>query len=238
MPRRFSAAECSDNITQACKRPPASEHFMPFFSKRVSMLEVQNRALIKTAGERAERIDKLEHELRHERERQQAARESAEDIGRLERELQQARESAENIGRLERELQQARERVQHIDSLERELQQARERVQHIDSLECELEQVSRELERLKTEREFYFKRVEELEEHNRALTDSATKYSMLSQKLERELAEASIKYQKLERELTEAATKYSLWGQKLERELARIDPNGAPRRRFGAQCEN
>ena len=204
MPRRFSAAECSDNITQACKRPPASEHFMPFFSKRVSMLEVQNRALIKTAGERAERIDKLEHELRHERERQQAARESAEDIGRL----------------------------------ERELQQARERVQHIDSLECELEQVSRELERLKTEREFYFKRVEELEEHNRALTDSATKYSMLSQKLERELAEASIKYQKLERELTEAATKYSLWGQKLERELARIDPNGAPRRRFGAQCED
>ena len=186
MPRRFSAAECSDNITQACKRPPASEHFMPFFSKRVSMLEVQNRALIKTAGERAERIDKLEHELRH----------------------------------------------------ERELQQARERVQHIDSLECELEQVSRELERLKTEREFYFKRVEELEEHNRALTDSATKYSMLSQKLERELAEASIKYQKLERELTEAATKYSLWGQKLERELARIDPNGAPRRRFGAQCED
>jgi chromosome segregation ATPase len=194
---------------------------MPFFSKRVSMLEVQNRALIKTAGERAERIDKLEHELRHERERQQAARESAEDIGRLERELQQARESAENIGRLERELQQARERVQHIDSLE-----------------CELEQVSRELERLKTEREFYFKRVEDLEEHNRALTDSATKYSMLSQKLERELAEASIKYQKLERELTEAATKYSLWGQKLERELARIDPNGAPRRRFGAQCED
>jgi hypothetical protein len=43
--------------------------------------------------------------------------------------------------------------------------------------------------------------------------------------------------QKLERELAEAATKYSLWGQKLERELARIDPNGAPKRRFGAQCE-
>jgi hypothetical protein len=41
----------------------------------------------------------------------------------------------------------------------------------------------------------------------------------------------------LERELTEVATKYSLWGQKLERELARIDPNGAAKRRFGAQCE-
>jgi chromosome segregation ATPase len=142
---------------------------MPFFSKRVSMLEVQNRALIKAARETAERIDKLERELRNEHERQQAAQ-----------------ESAEHIGRLERELQQARERV-------------------LDSLERELQQVNRELERLKAEREFYFKRVEELEEHNRALTESATKYSLL--------------------------------GQKLERELARIDPNGAPRRRFGAQCE-
>jgi hypothetical protein len=35
--------------------------------------------------------------------------------------------------------------------------------------------------------------------------------------------------------LTEAATKYSVWGQKLERELARIDPDGAPARRFGAE---
>jgi chromosome segregation ATPase len=146
---------------------------LPFFSKtRVSMLEVQNRALIKTARETAERIDKLEGELRHEREQRQ-----------------------------------------------------------------ELQLLNRELERLKAEREFYFKRVEELEEHNRALTESATKYSLLSQKLERELTEAATKYQKLERELTETATKYSLWGQKLERELARIDPNGAPRRRFGAQCE-
>ena len=65
---------------------------------------------------------------------------------------------------------------------------------------------NRELERLKAEREFYFKRVEQIEEQNRILTESATKYSLLSQKLERELAEASIKYQKLERELTEAAT--------------------------------
>jgi hypothetical protein len=62
-----------------------------------------------------------------------------------------------------------------------------------------------EVERLKAEREFYYKRVLTLEQHNR--------------------------------EITESATKYSLWGQKLERELARIDPNGAPRRRFGAQCE-
>src|SRR5262245_28597724 len=62
-------------------------------------------ALIKTARETAERIDKLERELRLERERQQAVRETAEDIGGVERELQQARE-----------------RVQHLDSLEQEVQ--------------------------------------------------------------------------------------------------------------------
>ena len=96
------------------------EHFMGLFSGRVSMLEVQNRALIKTARERAGRIDELEREL-------QAAR--------------------ERIGKLEREL-----------------------------------------ERLKAEREFYSKRVLALEEHNRELTDAATKYSLWGQKLERELA--------------------------------------------------
>ena len=32
-------------------------------------------------------------------------------------------------------------------------------------------------------------------------------------------------------------SKYSVWGQKLERELNRIDPNGAPGRRFDAQNE-
>ena len=44
--------------------------------------------------------------------------------------------------------------------------------------------------------------------------------------------------EELERELTETATRYSQWGQKLERELARIDPAGAPGRRFDAQDES
>ena len=96
---------------------------MPFFSHRVSMLEVQNRALIKTARERAERIDKLEHEL------QQVNR--------------------------------------------------------------EMERLIVGVERLKAEREFYSKRVVALEEQNRQLTQSATKYSLWGQKLERELATRS-----------------------------------------------
>jgi molecular chaperone GrpE (heat shock protein) len=40
---------------------------MALFSSRVSMLEVQNQALIKTAGDRAQRIDKLERELQQSR---------------------------------------------------------------------------------------------------------------------------------------------------------------------------
>ena len=87
----------------------------------------------------------------------------------------------------------AGERAQRISDLERELQRA---VQEVERLQAEME-------RLRSEREFYYSRVLALEQHNH--------------------------------ELTEAATKYSLWGQKLERELVRIDPDGAPARRFGAQ---
>ena len=127
---------------------------MPLFSERVSMLEVQNRALKKTARERAERIDELERELQ------------------LRRELQQATSDGE----------------EHIGGLQRELERVRQGARHIERLEGELQQMARELERLKAEREFYFKRVAELEEHNRLVTEAATKYSLWGQKLFRELA--------------------------------------------------
>jgi predicted RNase H-like nuclease (RuvC/YqgF family) len=125
---------------------------MPLFNERISMLEVQNSALKKTARERAERIDELERELK--------------------RELQQTTRHSEG----------------HVSRLERELEQARQRAQHIDRLEGELQQMAREMERLKAEGEFYCKRVAELEEHNRVLTEAATKYSLWGQKLFRELA--------------------------------------------------
>jgi hypothetical protein len=44
------------------------------------------------------------------------------------------------------------------------------------------------MERLTLERDFYSQRVQELEEHNRQVTEAATKYSLWGQKLERELA--------------------------------------------------
>src|SRR5919201_423184 len=156
---------------------------MALFKGRSSLLEVQNRALIKTARERAAQIDKLEREL-------QAFQEGAAQIEKFGPEL--------------RRLQQTK----------RELQALQERT----------EQQAKEIERLTLERNFYFERASALEEQNRELTDSATKYSLQAQKLEREL--------------TQAATKYSQWGQKLKRELPKIDPAGAPARRFEAQHES
>jgi chromosome segregation ATPase len=190
---------------------------MALFTRRSSLLEVQNRALMKTAKERAAQIDSLERELQRHK-----------------------------LGQAERELQTLQKRV---------------------------ERQTEEIERLTLERDFYSKRASALEQHNRELTESATKYSVQAQKLERDLTEVATKYslraqqlereltevateyslraqqaereltetavraQKRERELTEMATKYSLWGQKLELELARIDPDGAAARRFEAHFE-
>ena len=83
---------------------------------------------------------------------------------------------------------------------------ARERAARIDELERDLQQATKEVERLTLERDFYSKKASALEKENR--------------------------------QLTESATNYSLWGQKLERELNRIDPDGAPARRFDAQDES
>ena len=63
---------------------------MPLFGGRASMLEVQNQALIKTAKERAQRIEELECEL-------QILRARAEQTDKVERELQQARSEIERL---------------------------------------------------------------------------------------------------------------------------------------------
>jgi colicin import membrane protein len=157
---------------------------MALFGGRASMLEVQNRALIKTAGERAQRISELERELQR----------AVQELERLkgEHKLQERQLKAEagqlkaEAGQLKAEAGRLKTEVERLKA-ERELQE---------------QQLKAEVERLKVEREFYHKRVLALEQDNRVLT--------------------------------EAATKYSLWGQKLEHELAKIDPDGAPARRFGA----
>ena len=52
-----------------------------------------------------------------------------------------------------------------------------------------------ELERVNAECEFYSKTVAELEEHNRVVTEAATKYSLWGQK-----AVAQVRYRKLDGE--------------------------------------
>jgi chromosome segregation ATPase len=70
---------------------------MAFFGGRASMLEVQNRALIKTAGERAQRIGELEGEL------QQAGQMSE----RLKAEMERLKAEMERL-KLEREAEMKR----------------------------------------------------------------------------------------------------------------------------------
>ena len=67
------------------------------------------------------------------------------------------------------------------------IKSARDRAQRIGNLERELEQANRELERLKSEREFYHKRALALEQDVRVVTEAAAKYSLWGQTLVREL---------------------------------------------------
>jgi chromosome segregation ATPase len=125
------------------------------------MLEVQHQSLIKTARERAERIAELERELQS----------AAAQIGQLQRELQTAQAAT---GKLERDLQAVRDRT---GKLERDFQAAQGRT----DIERDLQQARNEVERLTLERDFYSKRASALEEENRELTESATKYSVHAQ---------------------------------------------------------
>ena len=149
---------------------------MALFNERASMLEVQNRALIKTAGERAERISDLERELQR----------AVQEVERLKEERKLIKTSEE----LSAEAEQLKAEAGRLKA-------------EMERMKTEGERLKVEVGQLKAEHEFYHSRVLTLERDNR--------------------------------ELTEAATKYSVWGQKLERELARIDPDGVPARRFGAE---
>jgi chromosome segregation ATPase len=216
---------------------------MALFKRGSSLLEVQNRALIKTAQERAAQIDRLERDL-------QGLQGRLALFDACERELR-------GVGQIEQFEGERAAKLEHM----------------LRSLQTRVERQSEEIERLTLERDYYSKRVSVLEGENRELTESATSYSTQAQKLQRELTEVATRYSlraqqlqreltevatkyslraqhlereltetgvrahKTERELTETATKYSLWGQKLERELARIDPNGVAARRFDAHQE-
>src|SRR5262249_35760311 len=78
---------------------------MALFSGRASMLEVQNGALVKTARERAQRIDSLTREL------QQAGREGALKAEVLKAEAGQLKAE---VGRLKAEVEQLKAEVEQL----------------------------------------------------------------------------------------------------------------------------
>jgi hypothetical protein len=103
---------------------------MPLFGGRASMLEVQNQALIKTAKERAQRIEELDASCRF---------------------------------------------YEHGQS------------GPITKSNASCSKHDPREKRLTLERDFYSKRALALEQHNREVTEAATKYSLWGQSLEREL---------------------------------------------------
>lgn len=192
---------------------------MALFKGRSSLLEVQNRALIKTAKDRAAQIDSLERELQSLQQR--VARLDTRDRERERAQIDTRDRESAQIDTRDRERQRLAQTLEQL-TLERDFYFNRASA---------LEQENRELTDSATKYSVHAQKLE------RDLTEVATKYSLRAQQLERELTETVMRAQKLERELTETATRYSLWGQKLERELARIDPDGAAARRFEAHHE-
>jgi hypothetical protein len=105
---------------------------------------------------------------------------------------------------------------------------ARQRARRVEELESKLTVLERECQTvreaarvLQLERDFYSKRASEFEEHNRQLTEAATKYSLRVQKLERELVKLGTGAER-NRQLTEAAAKSSVRAEEPERELAAL----------------
>jgi chromosome segregation ATPase len=106
-----------------------------------------------------------------------------------------ARQRAERVDELERrvemlepQLEEARKRLKILEDA------ATERAARIQELETELrelriEYAQKDVPRVEAERDFYRKRMNELEEHNHQLTEAATKYALQVQELEQELYE-------------------------------------------------
>ena len=177
-----------------------------------------NRILTESARQRAQRVEKLERTLE-----------------RLEPELLALRK---RVGELEEHNHQlteaATQRASRVQELERELQAL-----HGDF-------AVKDVTRLDTDRAFYGKRINELEEHNHQLTEAATQRAARVQELERELQavrtelaakdvprleaerafylEQMNKFEAHNRQLTEAATKYALRAQELELQLQAASP--------------
>ncbi len=205
---------------------------MKLFSGRTAELKTMNRILTDAARKRGQRVEELELELGRVKS-EYALR--VQRIEELERKLQHHERGEVEAQKLQRELTEAAtKRSLRVQELEQELLAARTEIARID------------FPRLEAERAFYRKQADELEEHNRQLTEAVTQCSLRVQELERELLDARTEIARIDsprleaerafyrkradeleehnRLLTEAATQYSLRVQELERELRAVRP--------------
>jgi chromosome segregation ATPase len=111
----------------------------------------------------------------------ESARERAERVEELER-------AVEAYGPMKTHLSEARARVKELEEA------ATSRAARIQELERELREAltefaAKDFPRVEAEREFYRKRMQELETHNQQLTEAATRYALRVQELQEQLFE-------------------------------------------------
>jgi chromosome segregation ATPase len=204
------------------------------FSGRTKDLEIRNRILADSARQRGQRIEELELALQ--------------------RQGLDKSELSQKVQELELGLIAANKRTNEFEEHNRQLTEtATRRALRVQELEQELltariEFAGKDFDRVEAERAFYSQRANELEEHNRQLTEATRQYALRAQELEQELlaarAEFAAKFaakdfdrlegenayyckrlKELEdhnRQLTEAATQRAARAQELEEELTAI----------------
>ncbi|MFL5042928.1 MAG: hypothetical protein ACJ8D0_24265 [Xanthobacteraceae bacterium] len=142
-----------------------------------------------------------------------------------------ARQRAERVEELERKLDimepqllDARTRLKILENVEDAATERAARIQELENelRELRIEYANKDIPRVEAEREFYRKRMNELEEHNQQLTDAVTKHATRMNELEEH-----------NRQVTEAATKYAKRAQDLERELSALRAERNDEKRLG-----
>lgn len=165
------------------------------FNRRAAELEIKNRILTEAAQKRAKRVEELERVLATFSNR----------IAQLEQDNRRLVELEKHNCQLTEAAAKGALRAQQ---LEQELLAARTEIATIDH------------PRLEAERAFYRNRGDELEEHNRQLTEAATNYALRVQELERLLPEIESRLHNAQQLNESYVAKIEL----LEARLANSDP--------------
>jgi chromosome segregation ATPase len=157
-----------------------------------------------------------------------------------------ARQRAERVEELERKIEilepqllEARQRLKILRNVEDAATERAARIQELENelRELRIEYAKKDVPRVEAEREFYRKRMNELEEHSHQLTEAVTRHAKRVNELQehnQQLTEAVIKHatrvnevEEHNQQLTEAAVKYASRAQELERELSELQAQQA-----------